>query len=385
MDDFPKEAIPMSKLALRRSKRSANRLYREIRLFAMALRSPNHPVFAHVVVTRRCNLACTYCSEYDTFSKPVPTEEMLRRIDLLAKLGTTAITLTGGETLLHLELEEVIKRIRRHGMLALMITNGYLMTVERIQRLNKAGLDRLQISIDNVHPDDVSKKSLKVLDQKLRWLAQYAEFQVHIHSVVGAGTSQPEDALTIAKRAIELGLGSSAGIVHDPTGRIQPLDERSRQVLDEIERLSKPLFNFARHNPWRKNLLEGKPNDWHCPAGGRHIYICENGLVHYCMAQRGYPAIPLAEYTQADIERESKTPKPCAPYCTIFCVHRVALLDRLRENPREALVQLFPAPQPGEARPPLPVRALTAMFAPSRPTRSGAFLRKAALKVLNIQ
>ncbi|HXE05354.1 MAG TPA: hypothetical protein VN579_05150, partial [Bryobacteraceae bacterium] len=221
-------------------------------------------------------------------------------------------------------------------------------------------------------------------DKKLQWLAQYAEFPVHIHSVVGAGTAEPEDALVIAKRATELGLGSSAGIVHDPTGRIQQLDARSRQVLEEIEKLSKPLFSFARHNPWRKNLLEGRPNDWHCPAGGRHIYICENGLVHYCMAQRGYPATPLAEYTQEDIDRESKTPKSCAPYCTIFCVHRVALLDKIRENPRAALVQLFPAPNPGQTRMPLPVRALTAAFSSEHPSRSTALFRKAALRILNI-
>jgi len=373
-------------VAVRRFTRRVNRLYREVRLFALALRSPKHPVFAHVVVTRRCNLACTYCSEYDTFSKPVPIDEMLRRIDLLAAMGTTAVTLTGGETLLHPELEQIIARIRHHGMLALMITNGYLLTIARIQSLNRAGIDRLQISIDNVQPDDVSKKSLKVLDQKLQWLAKYAEFPVHIHSVVGAGTAEPEDALIIARRATELGLGSSAGIVHDETGRIQQLSPRSLQVLEDIEKLSKPLFSFARHNPWRKNLLQGQPNDWHCPAGARHLYICENGLVHWCMAQRGYPAIPLEKYTQEDIDRESKKPKPCAPYCTIFCVHRVALIDKLRVSPREALVQLFPAATPGDqqAALPLPIRTLTGMLAPERPSRSGQFFRKAALRILNI-
>lgn len=370
-------------LRLKRATRRWNRLYRETRLVAMALKSIHHPVFAHVVVTRRCNLSCTYCSEFDTFSKPVPTEEMIRRIDLLAKLGTTAVTLTGGETLLHPELETIIARIREHGMLAVMITNGYLLSVDRIQRLNRAGIDRLQISIDNVNPDEVSKKSLKVLDQKLRWLAQYAEFAVHIHSVVGAGTTRPEDALAIARRAKELGLGSSAGIVHDPTGKMQQIDERSKQVLEEIESFSKPLFSFARHNPWRHNLIEGRPNQWHCPAGGRHLYICENGLVHYCMAQRGYPAIPLEKYTQEDIERERKAPKSCAPYCTIFCIHRVALVDKIRENPQAALVQLFPGAETGgsAAKVPMPVRALTTAFAPART----GVLRKMALRVLNIR
>jgi len=379
----------MGTFSIRRAARKWALFYREARLVARGLKSPSHPVFAHVVVTRRCNLACTYCSEFDTFSKPVPTEELLRRIDQLAALGTTAVTFTGGETLLHPEIEQAIARARSHSMVVIMITNGYLLSVERIRKLNRAGLDRMQISIDNVEPDDVSKKSLRVLDLKLRWLAEHAEFPVHIHSVVGAGTAEPEDALAIARRAVELGLGSSAGIVHDETGRIQPLSPRAQKVLEEIETLSKPLFSFARHNPSRKNLLEGKPNDWHCPAGGRHLYICENGLVHYCMAQRGYPAIPLAQYGQADIDREGKAPKPCAPYCTIFCVHRIALLDTIRQNPREALVQLFPAPSAAnpaklDANPPLPVRALVSMLAPAGPSKSGQFFRKAASRIFNL-
>ena len=372
-------------VALRRAWKRSGRLYREIRLFAFALRSPHHPVFAHVVAIRRCNLACTYCSEFDDHSQPVPIAEMLARIDRLAALGTTAITITGGETLLHPQLEQVIARIRHHGMIAIMITNGYLLSVDRIRSLNRAGLDRMQISIDNVEPDAVSMKSLRVLDRKLRWLAQYAEFQVHIHSVVGAGTAKPADALTIARRAKQLGLGSSAGIVHDPTGAMQPLDPESRAVIEAIDRESKPLFSFARHNPWRHNLMMGQPNDWHCPAGGRHLYICENGLVHYCMAQRGYPAIPLANYTQEDIDREAKKPKACAPFCTIFCVHRIALVDQLRTNPRGALTQLFPAPDgAAAARPPLPVRVLTSMFAPEHPGPGGQLLRRAALRILRI-
>jgi hypothetical protein len=54
----------------------------------------------------------------------------------------------------------------------------------------------------------------------------------------------------------------------------------------------------------------GKPNDWQCRAGSRYLYICEDGLVHYCSQQRGYPAIPLEQYTQQDLDREYSTQKP---------------------------------------------------------------------------
>ena len=370
----------MATSSFRRMAKRWSRVYRQIRMVALALKSPRHPVLAHMVVTRRCNLACTYCSEFDDFSKPVPTDEMLRRIDQLAALGTTVITMTGGEPLLHPDLDQIIRRIRGHGIIPVLVTNGYFLNPERIRRLNDAGLDHMQISVDNVNPDEVSKKSLKVLDQRLRWLSEHAQFPVNIHSVVGACSENPEDALTIARRATELGLISTAGIVHDETGRLRPLNDEQQRILYEIESLSKPLFSFARHNPWRQNLIRGLPNDWHCGAGGRHLYICEDGLVHYCMAQRGYPAIPLARYTREDIERESKAVKSCAPYCTIFCIQRVALLDRLRENPKQALVQLFPPGDGGESRLPVPVRVLSAMFAGA----PSGFFRKTALRILKI-
>src|ERR1051325_6328635 len=199
---------------------------REVRAIAKALLSTEHPFLVHIIPTRRCNLDCGYCNEYDDVSKPVPLEEMKRRLDLLADMGTSIITISGGEPLLHPELEEVIRHIRERGMIAGMITNGFLLSEKRIKSLNEAGLEHLQISIDNVTPDEVSKKSLKTLDSRLEWLAEHAVFQVNINSVLGSGVKNPEDALTIAHRAVELGFTSTVGIIHDHNGQLKPLESR---------------------------------------------------------------------------------------------------------------------------------------------------------------
>src|SRR4051812_43763032 len=210
-------------LRLRRGWKAVHRRSREWMMVAKGVRSTDHPVLAHIIPTRRCNLSCTYCNEYDDFSKPVPTEEMLRRIDHLAELGTSIISFSGGEPLLHPDLDLLIARIRYHGRLAGMITNGYLLNAERIQRLNRAGLDHMQISIDNVMPDEVSKKSLKTLDYRLQLLAEHADFHVNINSVVGGGIHHPHDAIEVARRAVELGFTSTVGIIHDSDGQLQPL------------------------------------------------------------------------------------------------------------------------------------------------------------------
>ena len=140
-----------------------------------ALGSTNHPVLAQIIPMRFCNLSCGYCNEYDKVSEPVPLEEMYRRIDQLGRLGTAMIGISGGEPLTHPDLDLIIHRIPRAGAIAGMITNGYLLNAERIERLNEPRLDHMQISIDNVMPDDVSKKSLKVLDRKLEMLAEHAD------------------------------------------------------------------------------------------------------------------------------------------------------------------------------------------------------------------
>src|SRR5882762_1006095 len=198
--------MPARPTSLRRRLNSLHRNLRGASMVVRAFASTDHPLLAHIIPIRRCNLACTYCNEFDDFSQPVAVEEMKKRLDILADIGTSIITISGGEPLLHPELDEIIRHIRRRGMIAGMITNGFLLTRERIAQLNRAGLEHLQISIDNTMPDDVSKKSLKTLDQKLGLLANFAYFQVNINSVLGSGVKDPEDALKIAHRAVDLGL-----------------------------------------------------------------------------------------------------------------------------------------------------------------------------------
>jgi MoaA/NifB/PqqE/SkfB family radical SAM enzyme len=292
---------------------------------AWGFMATDHPLLAHLIPMRRCNLACKYCNEYDDVSKPVPLELMFRRVDKLGELGTSVVTISGGEPLLHPELDEIIRRIRLHGIVSGMITNGYLLVPERIERLNRAGLEWLQISIDNVNPDDVSKKSLKVLDKKLQMLAEYADFHVNINSVVGGGVHNPQDALTIGKRALELGFSSTIGIIHDGQGQLQPLGEEERSIYHEMKALERR--SFTRINAFQDNIALGRPNQWRCRAGARYLYICEDGLVHYCSQQRGYPAVPLENYTVEDIRREYLTEKSCAPHCTVSCVHQVSIFD----------------------------------------------------------
>jgi MoaA/NifB/PqqE/SkfB family radical SAM enzyme len=360
----------------------SKRRWREARMFAKAMASADHPILAQIVPIRRCNLACTYCNEFDKGSPPVPTSEMLRRIDKLGALGTSIVTFSGGEPTLHPDLDLLIRRVRKQGAIATIITNGYLLTPERIKRLNAAGLDYLQISIDNVQPDEVSKKSLKVLDRKLEWLKEYATFDVTINSVLGSAIAHPEDAYAIAARAKALGFNSTVGVLHDGRGQLEPLNGIQSGIYERILGLGKGLFSFSHFDTFQSKVVKGLPNSWHCPAGGRFLYICEDGLVHYCSQQRGCPAIPLMQYNHEDLLREGRKPKGCAPFCTISCVHQTAMLDDFRTRPTEALTQILKGPKERnlEWKPPAAVRALEWMFL--RNSRRKQVIGAIALRVL---
>jgi MoaA/NifB/PqqE/SkfB family radical SAM enzyme len=299
------------------------------------LTSRLRPMLAHLVVSRYCNLECAYCSEFDKVSQPVPLQDLLDRIDALARLETQIVTLTGGEPLTHPDHDEVIRRIRSHGMVATTITNGFLLTRERIEGMNAAGLQEMQISIDGVKPDAISKKTLKSLAGKLKLLSEHAAFHVNINSVLGISEERTQDALEVAENAKALGFSHTVGVLHDAEGTLAPLSATQRAVYDALMD-KRSVAHRINYLMFQKNLMAGKPNAWRCRAGARYLYICEAGLVHYCSQQRGLPGVPLLTYGRADIAREYAAAKPCAPFCTVSCVHQASFLDAWRGPQKKA-------------------------------------------------
>jgi MoaA/NifB/PqqE/SkfB family radical SAM enzyme len=297
-----------------------------LKVASNVLLSTRKPMLAHLVVTRFCNLDCAYCNEFDKVSKPVPLEDLFARIDRLAALGTQIVTLTGGEPMTHPGHNEIIRRIRSHDMVATTITNGFLMTKASIEGMNEAGLQELQISIDGIKPDAVSIKTLKSLMGRLKLLSRYAQFHVNINSVLGITEERTHDALEVAETAKSLGFSHTVGVLHDAEGTLAPLSATQRAVYDQLMDKGS-LAHRVNYLMFQKNLMNGQPNNWKCRAGARYLYICEEGLVHYCSQQRGHPGIPLADYGVADIVREYSSAKACAPFCTVSCVHQASFPD----------------------------------------------------------
>src|SRR5258708_27581314 len=109
--------LPLYLSVQMRALRKASRQVRSVREFVRGLVDTAHPLLVHIVPMRRCNIDCGYCNEFDKVSKPVPLETMKERVAKLASLGTSVVAFSGGEPMLHPQLDDIIRPIRVHGMI----------------------------------------------------------------------------------------------------------------------------------------------------------------------------------------------------------------------------------------------------------------------------
>lgn len=301
-----------------------------LRRAAQALVQPERPLLAQLVVIRRCNLSCGYCNEYDDHSAPVPLERLLQRVDHLAELGTVTLTLTGGEPLLHPELDQVVARAASHGMIVTSISNAYPITSRWIERMNQAGLSLLQVSVDNVEPSESSQKSWSKIKKRLLLLQKEAAFKLNVNAVLGS--SPVEQTRRLIREIRELGFYMTVGLLHDETGAIDPglVGEALPEFYEEMRSLCNKSVLHRFGEGWEQQMLRDGQAPWRCRAGARYLYVDEFGEVSYCSQRRGEPGLPLLEYGREHLRRAFEQPKGCEPTCTVACVRRASSLDEWR-------------------------------------------------------
>lgn len=287
------------------------------------------PVLAQLVVTRRCNLSCGYCYEYDKTSKPVPTEVLKNRIDHFKRLKTVFVTLNGGEPLLHPQIVELVAYIKKRGMIPMMNSNARVLTKDLIEQLNAAGLYGIQISCDSLEDNAITHKSMRRLKPKLELLKQHGQFIVRVNGVLGAGP--PEEMLEVAKTVTAFGFDFQCSLMRDHQGRVVAFDDRTRSVYMQIRQMRDRLPAML-NDRFQLPLINGKDYSWKCRSGARHFEVDGQGLVHLCQPRTGVPAKSIESYTRADIEYHFQLEKPCASKCPVAYAHLGSRMDYFRKQ-----------------------------------------------------
>lgn len=298
------------------------------------------PYHVQLVVTRKCNLSCGYCNEFDDHSPAVPFETLCERMDKIKELGAWACEFTGGEPMEHPQLIDLVRYAKQTKKFfkVQLISNLYLWNEQTVHKLNDAGLDDLQVSVDGVMPNDVTIKVLKPMRKKLEVLAKHAKFRVTMSGVVGS--APPGEAVEVLKFAIEHGFKPRAMLVHDGNGQLS-IDEARRAEIEEIKGVLGSNFKTA--GDYRAKLMDSGRAPFKCRSGSRYLYVDEFGFVRWCSQTRDYWGVPLAEYTFAHLKEQFATRKDCSDACTIGCVRTASAPDAWRPQNRR---------DPGPAGPP---------------------------------
>lgn len=278
-------------------------------------------LYCQLVVTRRCNLACGYCNEFDRVSRPVPYEVLVRRMDHLTDvLGVTIMDFLGGEPLLHPQIVDLVAHAKEKGCWTNIITNGLLLGEKLVRALGEAGLDSMCVSIDRVTPTEFTHKALWPLRRKLEALRRHADFQVEVNAVLCEETLDEFEELVVELK--RLGFPVRCGVRH--------YDGR----YELTERLSQKLRWFQGHfRHWRiaplldlyRARMEGRNPEWKCAGGYKFLYVDEFGTVKACSQVPLREPKNVLEMTVADL-RANDHHKPCERDCGVNCVIQTSLI-----------------------------------------------------------
>jgi 1-acyl-sn-glycerol-3-phosphate acyltransferase len=302
--------------------------------FQARLPSPRDgPSLAQLIVTRRCNLSCGYCTEFDKTSEPVPFGDLQRRLRKLRDLGTWALSLMGGEPTMHPDLLRIVGEMRALGFRRrMMTTNALLLTREMIEGLNREGLTDVSVSVDGVKPNETTVKVLETLKKRLELLAKYARFDVVLSGVIGS--SSREEVHEVVEFAKSHEFSPRILLLHDKDGQLN-LSPEELAVYAEIKQ---KLGSAAREaHDYRDRLIETGEAPFRCRAGARYLYVDEAGMVRWCAQTRTGFGKDLMDYTLDDLREQFYKEKSCSTKCSVGCVRTASAYDEWRsQSPRPA-------------------------------------------------
>ena len=277
--------------------------------------SKRGPLFVTWLVTHECNVFCRFCSTHNLkkqFPEAISPERARKIAYEIIRAKTYAVGFTGGEVLLWPHLFDVIKILKKHGVVVYIVTNGLLLR-EKADEILESRLDYVVVSIDS---DDAGEHDrlrdcpglYEKLAEGIRYLKTRRKGETPL---IKAATIICRSNLPVLERIVD-NLKSLVdvtsvqpivgGYAHGPHGRsethLEPLMFRSdeedfvRGFFDKWVRHSHDFRNdYFRLIPrywFHKEELAAKINCW---SPFLRLQILPNGDVFHCTANAKFPSV----------------------------------------------------------------------------------------------
>lgn len=216
-------------------------------------------------VTSHCNLKCEYChnAQYSNQKDDLTTDEIIMLIkNLKEHYDIKKVLLTGGEPLTKADICTIIYEISRIGIKADMVTNGTLITEEKLKDLETAGLKRIRISIDEVdtRTDVRGASNPNELWEKARMVVEKTNIELCVHTV--CSPYNVKNLFDVYKKVLEVGAARwrvfDLGFQGDFVDKKQKFNLES-YYHDLIQSTRKILQDYLANN--RKDVLEMEINN----------------------------------------------------------------------------------------------------------------------------
>jgi MoaA/NifB/PqqE/SkfB family radical SAM enzyme len=272
----------------------------------------NKPIFVGFNVTNRCTMRCTFCSVPSLPHEDMTLPQIERVLDRLKELGIPVVGITGGEPFLRKDLAGIVQAISDRGMKTTIVTNGDLLTRERMEELASfRNIHHFALSVDSLDSDVYSslrgRDHLPQLLQRYMGLLRYGPKTIYKLNVT-VGPENVDEVDTFVDFAEDTGLALSfipmnigPGGLHRGNEYSALTEESRRKIASAFRRLrryrieGRPLWDHRDFYLFASRYIQGEPMG-ECYAGQLFLDLRSNGELAFCNEMPAF--VSLLDYNR---------------------------------------------------------------------------------------
>ena len=256
------------------------------------------PIFVGFNVTNRCTMRCTFCSVPELPHRDMTLTEIEHCLDRLAEVGVPVVGITGGEPFVRKDVADIVYAIERRKMKTTMVTNGDLLTPERMGQLKRArNIVHFALSLDSldvgVYERLRGKRTMPAtLERYLRSIPYGPDTTYKLNVVVGPHNVDELESLVEFATATGLALSFipvnvGPGGLHRGHAYPEPDDGARERVALAFERLREwkldgaPLWDHRDFYVLAARYMRGQPMG-DCMAGKLFLDLRSDGNLAFC-------------------------------------------------------------------------------------------------------